>query len=253
MLQPQTAVGRKLNAFAPLADNEIAFLASLQRRRRRIRAGAPLADADWKQRQACILERGWAYSYKILPGGERQIFQFYIPGDFIGFSSVLLRRCEHAFAAVTDIDICEIDSASLTGMMLSGRPLSAAILWAAARDEAVLEEHLVDLGRRNALVRTAHLLLELGARLQLVGLANENGYQCPLSQSLLADALGLSPIHVNRVLRRLREVGCLTFRKGAVVYLDLPRLVAIAEYDGSYLDQDPAPLAVARAAGVRTR
>ena len=99
-------------------------------------------------------------------------------------------------------------------------------------------EHLVNIGRRNALERTAHFLLELGARLRLVGLATREGYDCPLSQNLLADALGLSAVHINRVLRELREDGLLTFQKGRVTFNDFDQLVAAVDFDKTYLDQD---------------
>ena len=99
-------------------------------------------------------------------------------------------------------------------------------------------EHLVDLGRRNALERTAHFLLELGARLKLVGLGSAAGYACPLSQYLPSDALGLSAVHINRVLRELREDGLLTFRNGQVTFDDYERLVTLANFDKAYLDQD---------------
>ena len=83
-----------------------------------------------------------------------------------------------------------------------------------------------------------HFLLELGARLRLVGLGSAAGYACPLSQYLLSDALGLSAVHVNRVLRGLREDGLLTFRNGQVTFNDFHRLVALADFDKAYLDQD---------------
>jgi CRP-like cAMP-binding protein len=115
--------------------------------------------------------------------------------------------------------------------------LGAAILWAASRDEAMVVEHLVNIGRRSALVRTAHLLLELGLRLQLVGHGSEGGSVCPLNQYLLADALGLTAIHVNRVLRQLRERALVTFREGRVEVHDLAGLRDLAEYHSGYLDQ----------------
>jgi CRP-like cAMP-binding protein len=115
--------------------------------------------------------------------------------------------------------------------------LGAAILWAASRDEAMVVEHLVSIGRRSALVRTAHLLVELGLRLQLVGFGSPSGFVCPLNQYLLADALGLTAIHVNRILRQLRERGLVTFREGSVVFHDLAGLRTLAEYHSGYLDQ----------------
>ncbi len=97
-------------------------------------------------------------------------------------------------------------------------------------------EHLVSLGRRNAQERTAHFLLELGARLTLVGMGTADGYACPLSQYLLADALGLTAVHINRVLRELREAGLVSFQKGQVEFHDLAGLVALADFDLAYLD-----------------
>jgi CRP-like cAMP-binding protein len=98
-------------------------------------------------------------------------------------------------------------------------------------------EHLVGLGRRDAGARMAHFLLELGARLALVGMGSRSGYACPLTQYHLADALGLSAVHVNRVLRKLREAGLVTFQDGEVLFDDYNGLVALADFDPTYLDQ----------------
>jgi CRP-like cAMP-binding protein len=120
--------------------------------------------------------------------------------------------------------------------------LGAAILWAASRDEAMTVEHLVNIGRRSAIQRMAHLILELCERLQLVGLATLSGFDCPLNQHALADALGLSAIHVNRTLRQLRERGLVTLSGHRMLIHDLSALRDLAEYNSSYLDQAYAPL-----------
>ena len=108
--------------------------------------------------------------------------------------------------------------------------LGAAILWAASRDEAIVVEHLVSIGRRCAVERTAHLFLELWERLRLVGLTTDNEFACPLNQYVLADALGLTANHVNRMLRQLRERKLLTFEKSKVIILDPSGLKALAGY-----------------------
>ncbi len=112
------------------------------------------------------------------------------------------------------------------------------MLWAASRDEAMVVEHLVGIGREDAKERTAHFLLELSARLKLVGLGTGLAYNPPLSQYMLVDALGLSSVYVNRVLRELREDGLVTFQHGKVTIHDLDRLVTRADFDKSYLDHD---------------
>lgn len=187
---------------------------------------------------AYILAEGWVCSYKILASGTRQIVDFQVPGDFLGLRSVLFRTSDHNVEAMTRIEVSEVSANDLIKAFSNTPRLATAVLWAASRDEAMVVEHLVDIGRRNALERTAHFLLELGARLKLVGLGTKKGYSCPLSQYLLADALGLSAVHINRVLRQLREEGLLTFRSGQVIFDDFERLVDLANFDTAYLDQD---------------
>ncbi len=185
---------------------------------------------------AYILASGWACSYKLLPDGGRQIIDFQIPGDFLGLRSVLFRTADYNVEPVTRIEASEIKHADLLNIFADNPRLATAVLWAMSRDEAMVVEHLVGLGRRNAAERTAHFLLELAAR--LVGLVSKQGYACPLSQYLLADALGLSAVHVNRVLRELREAGLVTFQKGEVQFDDFERLVTLADFDRGYLDHD---------------
>jgi CRP-like cAMP-binding protein len=177
-------------------------------------------------------------SYKLLSGGGRQIVDFQIPGDFIGVRSLLLRTSDHSIEALTRIEVSEVSASELIDAFAKAPRLATAVLWAVSRDEAMVVEHLVGIGRRNALERTAHFLLEIGARLRLVGLGSSAGYACPLSQYQLADALGLSAVHLNRVLRQLREMGLLTFRDGEVVYDDFRRLVNLVAFDMTYLDQE---------------
>ena len=232
-----SALVRKLNRFLPLGRDELAAVAKLESERRPIAAGTDLVHERQVGHHAFILEDGWACSYKLLSDGGRQVIDFPIPGDVIGLRSVLLRASDHSFAAVTDIIVAELSARQLIAAFEQQPRLGVAFLWAASRDEAMVVEHLVNIGRRNALIRLAHFLVELGLRLQLAGLGSETGYACPLNQYQLADALGLTAIHVNRILRQLRERKLLSFRDGAVTFQDLPRLRQLAEHHSGYLDQ----------------
>ncbi len=187
---------------------------------------------------AYILATGWVCSYKLLNGGTRQIVDFQIPGDFLCLRSVLFRTADHNVEPITRIEASEVLATDMLDAFNSNPRLAAAVLWAASRDEAMVVEHLVGIGRRDARERTAHFLLELGARLKLVGLATTSGFDCPLSQYMLADALGLSAVHVNRVLRELREAGLVTFQRGKVTFDDFEGLVSLADFDRHYLDHD---------------
>jgi len=237
----ESALVRKLNRFMRLDREELAALAAFEARPRVVPAHTELVHEREASHRAFLLQRGWACAYKLLPDGGRQVIDFRLPGDFIGLRSVLLRTSDHSFAAVTDIVVAEVSGKRMLDSFQALPRLGAAILWAASRDEAMVVEHLVGIGRRSALVRTAHLLVELGLRLQLVGSGDADGFDCPLNQYLLADALGLTAIHVNRVLRQLRERRLLTFRDGRVVFHDLPRLRQLAEHHGGYLDQAGRP------------
>jgi CRP-like cAMP-binding protein len=231
-------LARKLGAFVALSEPELDALEVFHQRRRSFEPGVDLVRQGQLGQSAYILAEGWVCSYKLLASGTRQIVDFQVPGDFLGLRSVLFRASDHNVEAMTRVEVSEVSSNDLIEAFAHTPRLATAVLWAASRDEAMVVEHLVDLGRRSALERTGHFLLELGARLKLVGLGTKEGYACPLSQYMLADALGLSAVHINRVLRQLREEGLLTFRSGQVIFDDFERLVDLADFDTAYLDQD---------------
>jgi len=227
---------RKLSAFVALSSKELTVLERLHQRRRSFVAGRDLVHQGQSDQAAYILASGWVCSYKLQPNGTRQIVDFQIAGDFLGLRSVLLRTSDHSFEPIVDIQAVEVMTSDLLDAFEQTPRLATAILWAASRDEAMVVEHLVGMGQRDADARMAHFLLELGAKLTLVGLGSKAGYACPLTQYHLADALGLSSVHDNRVLRQLREDGLATFRNGHVTFDDFDRLAALAEFDPAYLD-----------------
>lgn len=228
---------KKLGAYIALSEAEFTVAADLHRRRRTFPPDIDLVYEGQGKRSAYILAKGWVCSYKNLPDGTRQIVDFQIPGDFLGLRSMLFRTADHNVVPITQIEASEVFESDLDEAFASAPRLATAVLWATSRDEAMVVEHLIDIGRRDAVARTAHFLLELGARLMLVGLGTKAGYACPLTQYLLADALGLSAVHVNRSLRQLREMGLMTFRDGQVLFDNFDGLVELAEFDKTYLDQ----------------
>jgi len=230
-------LARKLGSFMVLTAADLALLERLHSRRRIFVAGTDLVHQGQSKQAAYILSKGWAASYKILEDGERQIVDFLLPGDFVGLRSSLLRIADHSVEPVTDIEVSEVVVSELLDAFSENHKLGTAFLWAASRDEAMVVEHLVNIGRRDAAKRLAHFLLELSVRLSLVGIGTKTGYDCPLTQYLIADALGLSAVHVNRCLRQLREDGMVLFHAGHVAFVDHTRLVEFAQFDPAYLDQ----------------
>ncbi|CUX81269.1 cAMP-binding domain of CRP or a regulatory subunit of cAMP-dependent protein kinases [Roseibaca calidilacus] len=234
----QSPLTLKLSAFVALSETDLQTLERYHRRRRIFQANHELIHEGQKNHSAFILAEGWACSFKVLPDGERQIVDFQLPGDFLGLRSILFRTADHSTEAVTRIEASEVLATDIFDSFAEAPRLATAVLWAASRDEAMVVEHLVNLGRRSAEERMAHFLLELGARLKLVGIGNKTGFDCPLTQYHLADVLGLSAVHVNRVLRQMREQGLVTFQKGRVTFDDFAGLVRLADFDTDYLDQD---------------
>jgi CRP-like cAMP-binding protein len=234
--QFDSILAKKLNTFVALSRDELKCLADMQRNPFKMKRGTQLTQEGQTGHKAFVLQAGWACSYKLLPDGGRQIISFPIAGDIVGLRSVLLRTADHSFSALTDSVVSAVEGVHILKCVTDFPRLGAALLWAASRDEAMVVEHLVNIGRRTALERTAHFFMELAERMTLNGNATETEFACPLSQFVLADALGLTSIHVNRVLRQLRERKLLTLRKGTAVILDLAGLRKLAGFQGGYLN-----------------
>ena len=233
----ETPLAKKLNTFVRLLPDELACLAELQSRRRTVTALTEIVHEGQTDHRAWILQEGWANCYKLVPNGGRQIISFPLPGDFMGLRSVLLRTSDHSFASLTDAVISDVSAARMIEIFHDFPRLATAILWATSRDEAMVVEHLVNIGRRSAIERLAHLFLELGHRLEMVGLVSSTSFACPLNQYVLADALGLTAVHVNRVLRQLRERELITVKAHQVIIHDLNGLRELAGYDSAYLNK----------------
>ena len=234
--QFDSVLAKKLNTFVALSRDELKCLADLQSNPLKVKRGRQLTHEGQTGHKAFVLQSGWACSYKLLPDGGRQIISFPIAGDVVGLRSVLLRTADHSFSALTDAVVNSVEGEHIMTCVTEFPRLGAALLWAASRDEAMVVEHLVNIGRRTALERTAHFFMELAERMSLIGQATETEFKCPLSQFVLADALGLTAIHVNRVLRQLRERKLLTVRRGSVTIHDLAALRRLAGFQGGYLN-----------------
>lgn len=232
----------KLNSFVRLSDPERKCLREIQQSPIHVKSGEELTRQGESGHVAYILQQGWGCSFKILQDGGRQVITFPVPGDCVGLRSILLRTSDHSFSAITAAQVSRIEVPRILEIFNKFPHLGAAIPWATSRDEAITVEHLASIGRRTAIERTAHFFLELCDRLRMVGLASETEFECPLNQYILADALGLSAIHVNRVLRELRERNLLTYYDHSVVIHDRLGLMALAGYEeieqNAVLDRD---------------
>ena len=232
---PTTALTRKLARFAALSAEDEEILAGLQSATRRIRRGGQIVSEGRHYDSLLVIVEGAAIRYRILHDGRRQILNIALAGDFIGFPACFFERALYSVAAIGEVLVAAIPFAALLVMFAERPRLAAAILWSFSCEAAMYAERLTDVGRRSALERVAHFLLELLTRLQTVGLAQARSFDLPLTQELIADALGLSLPHVNRTLRRLREDGLVAIAGQSVTIINIDALAALADFEQGYL------------------
>src|SRR5215467_13397403 len=192
-------------------------------------------------RNLCFVKDGYAIRYKLLRSGKRQILNVILPGDVIGFPVSFFDRSIYSVVAVSDLtyNICPLDA--YARLCYEQPQFGLALSWLAAYEAAIYAEHIVDLGRRTPIERMAHFLLELHARLLAVGRAEKASFDLPFSQEIMADVLGLSVPHLDRVLQQLRAEQLITCRSRLVELTDMASLQTLAHYQP--LDLAPIPMA----------
>ena len=196
-----------------------------------------VADGDRPSR-CCLVLDGFVCRYKLLQDGKRQILSFHTPGDVPDLQSLHLKTMDHSIGALTPSRVGFIAHQVLREL-IDRFPALGNLFWRDTLiDAAIFREWMVGLGRRNAHGRIAHLLCEMSLRLKAVGIAREHDFPLPLTQAELADALGLTLVHVNRVLRELRLREVVTIESRTVSIQNWRRLVALAGFDSTYLHQD---------------
>ncbi|MEG3088316.1 Crp/Fnr family transcriptional regulator [Sphingomonas sp. PB4P5] len=185
-----------------------------------------------------LLLEGWLCRYKDVRSGERQITELHLPGDFVDLHSFTLKHLDHAVMSLTPARLATMPHDNLRRITEQLPHLTRVYWFTTNLDAAIHREWEVSLGRRSARARLAALFYELLLRLQVVGMADEASYDLPLTQFDLADCAGLTAVHVNRVLKDLRNSGLVTFRESRVTIHDLPGLRYAGEFDPGYLYLD---------------
>jgi len=226
---------RKLSEAGPLTYHDHTVLTSICSRPRYIGADHDIIRAGDPPSDVHLVLAGFAYRYKILPDGNRQILAVLVPGDFCDLHVAILGQMDHSIASACPCVIVDIPDSTICDLTQNHPRITRALRWATLVDEAVLREWLCNMGQREASQRMAHLFCELLLRLRLVGFADEDGYDLPLTQTELADILGMTSVHVNRVLRDLREAGLVVFKHRRLTILDVERLKAYCSFDPMYL------------------
>jgi CRP-like cAMP-binding protein len=208
---------------------------------REIPQGRVLVRANVALSECTLLIDGFVARYKDLADGQRQIMEIHVPGDFLDLHSFLLKRLEHNVGAMTPVRIAVVPHEAIR-QITESHPHLGRILWfSTLLDAALHRERILSVGRRTALARIAHLMCELYMRLEIVGLARDFHFSLPLTQTDISDACGLTSVHVNRMLKKLRDDGLLTFRSGEVVIHDWERLQRVGEFSPGFLYVERRP------------
>ena len=225
---------RKLELFGPLPPIDRLLLNEVVSQPQQVDAHRDIVrEGDAPDNVHLVLD-GFACRYKILPDRSRSIFAYLVPGDFCDLNIFILKAMDHTIATLSACRMVSIPRRRV--LELADRPaIGRALWWTTLVDEATLREWLVNIGKRRADVRTAHLLCELHLRLKSVGLAEGGEFALPLTQTELADTIGMSPVHMNRSLQVLRSQGLVVFKNRQLVIPDIDRLRQIGQFNPNYL------------------
>ncbi|MEQ8405856.1 MAG: Crp/Fnr family transcriptional regulator [Oceanicaulis sp.] len=234
-----TAFLRRLDAYVRLSDDDRQALSDLPTRQRVYEPAMVIAREDERLEKVFWIEEGWACRYRRLRNGERQIVNFILPGEFFDLQGLVSTRSDHTVSALSQVKLFEARAEDFTEAAGERPAIFNALLWASVVEEAILREHIVQLGRQPAVTRIAFLILELYRRQLLTTGTHDHELDFPVSHAVIADALGLSRVHVSRSLKTLRDKGCIALAERHIKILHLEELETIAEYEDRYLHIQP--------------
>ena len=222
---------RKRRCLREFTPEELAFVKQFKIDELHVDAGASFLRQGASNEHLYTVLNGWAFRYKMLDDGRRQILNYALPADMVGLQGAVMREMEHSVEALTPLTLCVFPRAKLWELYGNFPSLAFDITWLAAREEQIIDEALVSLGRRTALERTAFLLLHLFTRAEEVGLTKQGSIQFPFTQQHLADTLGLSLVHTNKTLKRLSASNAIRWKDRRFEMIDRAALAEIAGDD----------------------
>jgi len=232
----------RLKHFVDLTPDDVETLRSLIEYEARVERRRDLVVDGYPYSKLCFVKDGMAARYKVLRNGKRQIVDVLVPGDIVGLPGSFLDRAPFSVIALTDmkIEVCAHDA--FIAACYRRPKFALALSWLAGQHATLYAERIVDLGRRTPIERLAHFLLEIHARLRMVGRAEPAAFDLPISQEVMSDTLGLSVPHLNRMLTRLRNERMLVVSERRVQFTDIRALEVVAHFQSATLARIPAPI-----------
>jgi CRP-like cAMP-binding protein len=226
---------RKLESIFTLTDDERHALQKLPMQIAAIKADQDIVREGDHPSRSCLILSGFACTYKVTAQGKRQIVSFNLPGDVPDLQSLHLKVLDNSVSTVSPCSIGFINHEALRDICHRYPRIAAAFWRGTLIDAAIFREWVLNVGRREAYTRMAHVFCELLTRLRAVGLVKDKACDLPITQGEFADAIGVTPVHVNRVLQQLRAEGLIELKGDRLKVLDWDRLKEVGEFDPTYL------------------
>jgi CRP-like cAMP-binding protein len=234
------ALVRRLRTYAAISDEDIETIRALPIAVRDFPAGREVVRDGQRATECCLIVEGFCIRSKTIADGKRQILSIHIPGEIPDLMSLFLHVMDHDLSTLTACRLGFINHEILR-QLHRRRPNVAEMFWRDTLiDASMFREWIVNVGQRAAPARLAHVMAELRERLRVIGRVDGNSFEMPLTQEEIGEALGTTGVHVNRVIRQLREDGIVELQRGRVTVLDEARFLELADFDDRYLHQSPA-------------
>src|SRR5579863_3672268 len=230
---------RACGLFKPISENELAVINDIKRDHLTVPAGTEIIRAGQDSPEFYTLYSGWAFRFKTLPDGRRQILNFLLPGDLLGLQAAMFDTALHGIAALTDIQLCVLPRRKVWDLFGEMPELAFDVAWLGSREESIIDENLTSVGRRSAAERVAALIIALYKRAGILGLVADDSFAFPLTQQHVADALGLSLVHTNKTLAKLRRMGMFTTANGTLTLTNPRVFERVAQYFEAEIPQRP--------------
>lgn len=234
----ESCIAKHFTHFQTLSASDSELLETLEQDPVHFRKNTVVWHEHDEQSHFYTVKSGWACSYHNLEDGSRQVLDVFVPGDIIGLRECAFRHRLVSMAVLTDAELCPFPQERLGQVFAKSPRLANLFFVISATDQAILLQRLINLGRRSALKRIAHFLVEISERLARTCVPPNAGFQLPFSQAFMGDALGLSAVHVNRTFKVLKEHKLIGRRHNRIDVLDLDGLKEMAGFDPNYLEQD---------------
>ena len=222
---------RRLPVFRSFTAEELKFVSQFKMGELTLEAGQTLLHEGEASPHLFTLLSGWMYRHKSLPDGRRQILNYSLPGDFVGMQSAVLKEMQHTVEALTGVRLCVFPREKLWSLYSTQPGMGFDLTWLVSREEKMLDDHLLSIGRRSALERMAYFVLLLHRRARDLGMLQATGIELPLNQQHVADTLGLSIVHTNKTLRKLYDRGVISWKQRILVVLQESELAKIARFE----------------------